>query len=63
MRAKPKIGKALPLFAAAGLINSIGLILNFEALKLGDVTVVYPLINKLAATVHNAVRLLILVAD
>lgn len=32
------------MFLAAGAINSIGLILNFEALKLGDITVVFPLI-------------------
>ncbi|MEK6838024.1 MAG: EamA family transporter [Nanoarchaeota archaeon] len=41
----PSLGKAMPLFLAAGIINSVGLILNFEAIKLGDVTVVFPLIS------------------
>ncbi len=41
----PSFRKALPLFAAAGIINTFGLVLNFEALKLGSVTVVFPLIS------------------
>ncbi len=41
----PKMNRALPFFFFAGILNSLALILNFEALKLGDVTVVYPLIN------------------
>jgi drug/metabolite transporter, DME family len=40
----PNIRKALHFFAAAGIVNTIGLVLNFQALNLGQVTVVYPLI-------------------
>lgn len=41
----PNLSKALPFFIVAGIVNSIGLILNFQALKLGDVSVVFPLIS------------------
>jgi len=41
----PSIRKALPLFAIAGIINTAGLFFNFESLKLGNVSVVYPLIS------------------
>ena len=37
--------KALPLFGAAGIINTVGLVLNFEALKLVQVSVVHPILN------------------
>lgn len=37
--------KSLPLFLVAGIINTAGLVLNFEAVKLGKVSVVFPLIS------------------
>ena len=47
--------KSLPLFFSAGLINTIGLLLNFEAVKLGNVSVVFPLISSqpLFATLYG----------
>lgn len=41
----PIIKKALPLFAIAGAINTLGIVLQFEALKLGQVSVVHPILN------------------
>ncbi|MBI2580259.1 EamA family transporter, partial [Candidatus Woesearchaeota archaeon] len=51
----PVIRKALPLFAIAGAINTIGIILNFQALKLGQVSVVHPILNSqpLFATLYG----------
>ncbi len=42
---KMTIGRAWPFFIAAGVLNSIAFILNFEALRSGNVTVVSPLIS------------------
>jgi drug/metabolite transporter (DMT)-like permease len=39
-----KVGKALPFFMVAGLLNSIGLLMNFYAIQAGTVTRVTPLI-------------------
>lgn len=49
------IKKALPLFAIAGVINTIGIILNFEALKLGQVSIIHPILNSqpLFATLYG----------
>lgn len=49
------VKKALPLFAIAGAINTVGIILNFEALKLGQVSVVHPILNSqpLFATLYG----------
>ncbi|MBI3037143.1 DMT family transporter [Candidatus Woesearchaeota archaeon] len=51
----PVIRKALPLFAIAGAINTIGIILNFQALKLGQVSIVHPILNSqpLFATLYG----------
>lgn len=51
----PMIRKALPLFAIAGAINTVGIILNFQALKLGQVSVVHPILNSqpLFATLYG----------
>ncbi len=38
-------GKAWPFFVAAGVLNSIAFLLNFEALRSGNVTVIMPLIG------------------
>lgn len=40
-----KVGKAWPLFIAAGVLSSAGLLMNFEALRSSNVTVVSPLIG------------------
>ncbi len=37
--------RSLPSFLIAGVINTAGLVLNFEAVKLGKVSVVFPLIS------------------
>ncbi len=42
---KMKIGRAWPFFLAAGVLNSVAFLLNFEALRSGNVTVVMPLIG------------------
>ncbi len=49
------VKKALPLFAIAGSINTTGIILNFQALKLGQVSVVHPILNSqpLFATLYG----------
>lgn len=49
------VKKALPLFAIAGAINTVGIILNFQALKLGQVSVVHPILNSqpLFATLYG----------
>ncbi len=39
------VGRAWPFFLAAGVLNSIAFLLNFEALRSGNVTVVTPLIG------------------
>ncbi len=47
--------KSWPLFLTAGLINTVGLVLNFEAVKRGNVSVVFPLISSqpLFATLYG----------
>ena len=49
------IKKALPLFAVAGAINTLGIILNFQALKLGQVSIIHPILNSqpLFATLYG----------
>ncbi|MBN2454466.1 DMT family transporter [Candidatus Woesearchaeota archaeon] len=42
---KLSLGKARNLFVLAGIFNSIGFLLNFEALRLGMVTVIMPLVG------------------
>jgi drug/metabolite transporter (DMT)-like permease len=40
-----KLGKAMPYFVIAGVLNSIGLLMNFYAIMVGTVTTVTPLIS------------------